>query len=125
VVVHQDEDDLGKGGQQLSLTTGNAGARYAVECIAAVKIVHLFMPLRIQNYYHHIAYFSASSHEDSEFYDYLSLYSPSCSDDHGSVGCGIIARSAGLFQNTKKVFMIWTACCFVCMSVCLIVWFNG
>ena len=29
VVVHQDEDDLGRGGHPTSLTTGNAGARYA------------------------------------------------------------------------------------------------
>lgn len=27
VVVHAEEDDLGKGGQELSLTTGNAGGR--------------------------------------------------------------------------------------------------
>ena len=29
VMVHADEDDLGKGGHELSLTTGNAGARIA------------------------------------------------------------------------------------------------
>lgn len=29
VVVHADVDDLGKGGHELSLTTGNAGARVA------------------------------------------------------------------------------------------------
>ena len=29
VMVHEDEDDLGKGGHELSLTTGNAGARIA------------------------------------------------------------------------------------------------
>lgn len=29
MVVHQDVDDLGKGGHELSLTTGNAGARIA------------------------------------------------------------------------------------------------
>ncbi|CAJ0903623.1 8637_t:CDS:2, partial [Entrophospora sp. SA101] len=29
VVVHADPDDLGKGGVELSLTTGNAGARLA------------------------------------------------------------------------------------------------
>ncbi|XP_048590406.1 copper chaperone for superoxide dismutase [Nematostella vectensis] len=45
IVVHADEDDLGRGGHELSKSTGNSGAR---------------------------------------------------------VGCGIIARSAGLFQNTKK-----------------------
>ncbi|KXJ19071.1 copper chaperone for superoxide dismutase [Exaiptasia diaphana] len=45
VVIHEGEDDLGKGGHPLSKKTGNSGAR---------------------------------------------------------VGCGIIARSAGLFQNTKK-----------------------
>jgi Cu-Zn family superoxide dismutase len=28
-IVHADEDDLGKGGHQLSLTTGNAGGRIA------------------------------------------------------------------------------------------------
>ncbi|XP_031565495.1 copper chaperone for superoxide dismutase-like [Actinia tenebrosa] len=45
VVVHEGEDDLGRGGHELSKSTGNSGSR---------------------------------------------------------VGCGIIARSAGLFQNTKK-----------------------
>ncbi|KAK3738856.1 hypothetical protein QZH41_015063, partial [Actinostola sp. cb2023] len=45
LVIHEGEDDLGRGGHQFSKTTGNSGAR---------------------------------------------------------VGCGIIARSAGLFQNTKK-----------------------
>ena len=29
VVVHADPDDLGKGGHELSLTTGNAGGRIA------------------------------------------------------------------------------------------------
>ena len=29
VMVHADEDDLGKGGHSLSATTGNAGARVA------------------------------------------------------------------------------------------------
>ena len=29
VVVHADRDDLGKGGHELSLTTGNAGGRVA------------------------------------------------------------------------------------------------
>ena len=29
VMIHADEDDLGKGGHELSLTTGNAGARIA------------------------------------------------------------------------------------------------
>jgi Cu-Zn family superoxide dismutase len=29
LIVHQDVDDLGKGGVELSLTTGNAGARVA------------------------------------------------------------------------------------------------
>lgn len=28
-MVHADEDDLGKGGHSLSLSTGNAGARIA------------------------------------------------------------------------------------------------
>ena len=28
-MVHADPDDLGKGGHELSLTTGNAGARVA------------------------------------------------------------------------------------------------
>jgi Cu-Zn family superoxide dismutase len=29
IMVHEDVDDLGKGGHELSLTTGNAGARIA------------------------------------------------------------------------------------------------
>lgn len=28
-MIHADEDDLGKGGHELSLTTGNAGSRLA------------------------------------------------------------------------------------------------
>jgi Cu/Zn superoxide dismutase/glutathione S-transferase len=35
VMVHADEDDLGKGGHELSLTTGNAGARIACGKIEA------------------------------------------------------------------------------------------
>ena len=36
VMVHADPDDLGKGGHELSLTTGNAGGRIACGEIIAV-----------------------------------------------------------------------------------------
>ncbi|KAJ2730279.1 hypothetical protein H4S00_000076 [Coemansia sp. D1744] len=37
VVVHVDEDDFGKGGHELSLTTGNAGGRLACGVISIAE----------------------------------------------------------------------------------------
>lgn len=37
VVVHDDPDDLGQGGHELSKTTGNAGARLACGVIGLTK----------------------------------------------------------------------------------------
>ena len=37
VVVHADPDDLGKGGHELSKTTGNAGARVTCGVIGIAK----------------------------------------------------------------------------------------
>ena len=37
MVIHADQDDLGKGGHELSKTTGNAGARSACGVIGIAK----------------------------------------------------------------------------------------
>ena len=37
VMIHADKDDLGKGGHELSSTTGNAGARVACGEIRKLK----------------------------------------------------------------------------------------
>jgi Cu-Zn family superoxide dismutase len=37
LVIHADEDDLGKGGHDLSKTTGNAGARLACGIVGFTK----------------------------------------------------------------------------------------
>jgi Cu-Zn family superoxide dismutase len=36
-VIHEDEDDLGKGGDEESLKTGNAGKRIACSIIGLVE----------------------------------------------------------------------------------------
>ena len=38
VVVHADQDDLGKGGHELSKTTGNAGGRLSCGIIGIAKL---------------------------------------------------------------------------------------
>ena len=40
VVIHQDEDDLGRGGHATSLTTGNSGKRIQYAVIAICKPTH-------------------------------------------------------------------------------------
>lgn len=38
VIVHENEDDLGKGGHELSLTTGNAGGRIACGVVGIKQV---------------------------------------------------------------------------------------
>lgn len=43
VIVHADEDDLGKGGHELSATTGNAGDRLACGVIGGKFLASFYI----------------------------------------------------------------------------------
>jgi hypothetical protein len=53
IVIHADEDDLGKGGHELSVTTGNAGGRVACGVIGtAIRFIQdcFVFPAQVHNY---------------------------------------------------------------------------
>lgn len=76
LVITNDSDDLGKGDNPESKINGNSGIRYKWN-----KLLHIIILLQKFDHY-------------CFKLNFLFLY---------SLACGIIARSSGLFQNTKKI----------------------
>lgn len=81
LVVDAGEDDLGQGGHPLSGQTGNSGERWVNVSGQSYKIRRS------------LSSFSVTKCGQADFF-----FSLLC-----RLACGIIARSAGLFQNPKQI----------------------
>jgi hypothetical protein len=98
VVIHEGEDDLGRGGSKDSLTTGNAGGMarthvpfFFLSCYFFFSETHAASPIN-RHARAAVMYETFSPAQSCPFF-FAAI---------GRLACGIIARAAGVFENSKR-----------------------